>query len=352
VLNTTPAAGDGWATARSSTGHHDGVADIPDEVIRDLYAGTPEQFVATRDAAVAAARAAGDKALAAAIGALRKPTLGAWLVNVLALRRPDDLAGLFALGDELRAAQRDLRGADLRQLSARRHAVVAGLVERARQLAAGARPGASDAALPWDEVTATLNAALSDAETAVLVRAGRLLRTTAYAGFGEAPTTLWATPDEQETGPGTARPDRAAKGGGRAAEPGPPAHRKPTPADQRAAPDDRSARARERAHEQAREQAKEQAREQAEERARERAEERAAREADRRAREEYDLAAAGEEDVRGQLDEVEQALTELRGRKVDLQAELGRRRSQRQAAQRAVTAATRRLQRAQDNVLD
>src|SRR5512142_3207595 len=60
-----------------------------------LYALPPEQFVAARNEAVAAARKAGDRDTAEAVAALRKPTQAAWLVNLLALRRPDLIDELF-----------------------------------------------------------------------------------------------------------------------------------------------------------------------------------------------------------------------------------------------------------------
>lgn len=277
------------------------MADVGREVLRELYAEPPERFVAARDAAVAAARAEGDRALATAIGRLRKPTVGAWLVNLLAWHAPDDLAALYAVGDELRAAQRDLRGGDLRELSARRRSVVADLVARSRELAARARPG--DAALPWDEVTASLNAVLSDVDTAEQVRQGRLVRTTAYAGFGE-PDVAWAAAPAAPPRNPARDADRPKRAAAREAE--------------------RTAQA----------------------------ELRAARRDEERARGAYDDAAGAEDAARARLADVEAALAELRERKATAQAELNDRRAERQAAQRALTAATRRLQRARDRLPD
>ncbi|MFF3862653.1 hypothetical protein [Streptomyces sp. NPDC002209] len=48
-----------------------------ESVALELYGLRPSEFAAARDAYVAKAREAGDKQLAAAIGALRKPTLAA-----------------------------------------------------------------------------------------------------------------------------------------------------------------------------------------------------------------------------------------------------------------------------------
>jgi hypothetical protein len=162
------------------------VGDTLAEVSAQLYAVPPEEFVTARAQAVTQARAAGDRALADAIGKLRKPTVGAWLVNLLAHQRPDLVADLLALGDEMRRAQRELRGADLRELSQRRRETVSGLARQARALAVQAGRGVRDQ-LPLDEVEGTLVAALADSDVAEEVRAGRLAKTVAYAGFGEPP---------------------------------------------------------------------------------------------------------------------------------------------------------------------
>lgn len=155
-------------------------------VVARLYTASPEDFVAARTEAVKLAKASGDRTGAAEIGKLRKPTVGAWLVNLLAHRRPDLVAELLALGDELRAAQRDLRGAELRELSQRRRETVSALAREARALAVAAGRGVRDP-LPLAEVESTLIAALAEPTVAAEVRAGRLAKTVEYAGFGETP---------------------------------------------------------------------------------------------------------------------------------------------------------------------
>jgi hypothetical protein len=166
------------------------VADVPDQagVAADrLYAVPPRRFVAERDAAVAAARAAGDTATADALGRLRRPTVSAWLVNLLALRRPELLAGLAELAEALRSAQRDLDGGQLRELTARRRAAVSALVTEVRALALEVEPSLTDAKLPLGEVESTLAAALADPEAAAAIRSGRLLKSVTPDGFGELP---------------------------------------------------------------------------------------------------------------------------------------------------------------------
>lgn len=161
--------------------------DDPDQVADRLYTLPPKQFVAERDAAVAAARAAGDAGTAAALAKLRRPTVGAWLVNLLALRRPELVAELAELATALQTAQRELAGGQLRELGNQRRATVSALVATARSLAEQADPDLAGGKLPLAEVETTLNAALADREVAETVRTGRLTRAAAYEGFGELP---------------------------------------------------------------------------------------------------------------------------------------------------------------------
>src|SRR5438876_12376841 len=98
-----------------------------DRVAAELYALPPEEFTPARDKRAAEARAGGRAALATEIKALRKPTQGAWVVNLLARERPQDLGGLLDLGASLREAQAALQGDELRRLSAQRSQVVGAL---------------------------------------------------------------------------------------------------------------------------------------------------------------------------------------------------------------------------------
>src|SRR5947199_6813841 len=150
---------------------------VPDDVLDELYTAPPERFVAARDEAVTAARRAGDRRTAEAIGKLRKPTVAAWLVNLLARRRPELVDELLALGDALRTAQHELRGEQMRELSGQRRAAIGGLLGQARQLARESGRAGREA-LPLDEVEATLTAALAEPEVAEAVRSGLLTRAT------------------------------------------------------------------------------------------------------------------------------------------------------------------------------
>ena len=106
-----------------------------EEVADELYALPPEQFTAARNARALAAKAAGDREVAARIAALRKPTVLAWLVNLMVRELPEEIGGFLDLGDVLREATATLSGPELRQLSGQRHRLVQALVRQARELA-------------------------------------------------------------------------------------------------------------------------------------------------------------------------------------------------------------------------
>lgn len=160
-----------------------GVEQSPlDRIGDELYAGPPEEFVATRTDRAKQARSNGDRALATAIAALRRPSRSAWMVNQLARREPDGLTALLDLGQALRQAQEELSGPDLRRLSAERHRAVDALTRQAVALAAAQGSNATEAIRR--EIGRTLQAALADPSTATLVRAGRLSQPADYSGFG------------------------------------------------------------------------------------------------------------------------------------------------------------------------
>ncbi|HEY9294379.1 MAG TPA: hypothetical protein VIP98_24115 [Microlunatus sp.] len=153
-----------------------------DQVAAELYAAAPEDFTALRKSRADEARAAGDRALVKQITALRRPTRSAWIVNLLADQAADELTALLDLGAALAQAQQQLSGADLRKLSTQRHAAIAALVRRGSQLAEVRGHTPSEAT--QREVSATLQASLSDPTIADEVRQGRLSQPREYSGFG------------------------------------------------------------------------------------------------------------------------------------------------------------------------
>jgi hypothetical protein len=281
---------------------------VPEDIADRLYAAQPEGFVAARDEASAAAKAAGDTGLAKEIAKLRKPTIAAWLVNLLALRRPDLVAEFADLAEALRAAQRNLEGDQLRELSSQRRSAVSSLVNQARKLALEAEPGMESGKLPLADVEATLTAALSDTDVASQLRSGRLVRSVSYAGFGEVPRPRLRLVT------GGAAPTKAATTG------------KPTVA---AAPEaDADAEA-------------------AIDRVAVRRELAAARTGQKRADAELERAAAAEDDGARALAKIVAQIAELDKRRLAADEELSRRKLARKSAERAASAARRRVGEAQ-----
>jgi hypothetical protein len=180
-------------------------------IAQELYGLPMSEFTAARDREAAAARQAGDRALAGELKKLRRPTAGAWLTNQLVRQRGDDVTALLHLGAALRDAQARLATDDLRRLSLQGQQLVTALSREARQLrpAAGQRVG--EAAVR--EVEDTLHAALADPAASDAVRAGRLTSALSYAGFGSVDLSGVAPVQADSGGPpraGGAPPGRTA----------------------------------------------------------------------------------------------------------------------------------------------
>src|SRR4051794_10181136 len=193
-------------------------ADDFDPTADALYALSPRDFTAARDERAAELRKAGDRDGAAAIKALRKPTVTAWLANQLVRRHGDEVGPLLDLGAALREATATLSGPQLRELSRQRHQVIAALVAQARRLAAAeGQPVTEDAARGLEQ---TLTAALAHEAAGELLRSGRLTDALVPGGFGEAPTTAGARrpakPAKRATKP-TDDPEAAERAARRAA---------------------------------------------------------------------------------------------------------------------------------------
>jgi hypothetical protein len=206
---------DGSATSEAGGPEPD---DASFETIADeLYALPPDEFVPARDDRVAAAKEAGDRDLARALGRLRRPTKAAWLANLLARHRTEQLDGLVALARGLAQAQQELDGSALRALSGQRHRVVAAMARDAGRLAARRGETVNDGLVR--EVAGILDAALADPAVAEEIRAGRLTKTVRYSGFGP---TEGADRGEDMAAWAASAPQRHARrpGGGGAGEPG------------------------------------------------------------------------------------------------------------------------------------
>lgn len=164
------------------------------EAVDALYVLAPGDFTARRDELTKAARADRDRALAAAIAKLRRPTLSAWALNLLVREEPDLVQQLVELGALLREAQSGLDGPALKELDRQRRGVVGALARRAGALV-GEHGQRLDAELSR-QVEQSLGAALADPEAAAAVTSGQLTRPVDNVGFGvEVSPDAVAVPD-------------------------------------------------------------------------------------------------------------------------------------------------------------
>jgi hypothetical protein len=321
------------------------------QVADELYALAPTEFRTARDERARQARVDGDADLAEAVKKLRRPTVSAWLVNLLVREAPGQIRELLELGESLREAQQALAADRLRDLSAQRRQLVTALTQEAKRLAADASQSLS--AQVEREVQDTLEAALADSGIADAVGSGRLTRALSYAGLGEGvgvddAVAVWAAPAELQVAP-----SRDREHGGQAA----PAKRDAREA--AAGRGRRTAAEAERDRQETQAAQRERRQVEAAERERRRAEEaqRDLREAGQDAREAQDALDAVEREVTGAHDQhqaLQRRIEDLERQLDQLQAESGQdlrvlRQAQRRrdVAARALDGALRRLARAQ-----
>jgi hypothetical protein len=152
-----------------------------DAAVVELYGLPAGQFVAARNQLAKAVRDRGDEPTVAAIVALRKPTVAAWLANQLVRADPDGIHALTELGEQLRRTYLTADSARRRELTRQRHDLVGHLVHTASQRAAGGRRVTAQTA---ERLTETLDAALVDPGAAQLLRTGQLTSALRHVGFG------------------------------------------------------------------------------------------------------------------------------------------------------------------------
>ncbi|WP_351233891.1 hypothetical protein [Streptomyces sp. NPDC002133] len=145
-----------------------------ESVAHELYGLWPQDFMDARTEYAAAAGKAKDRALAAQIKALRRPTLAAWASNLLVRAQPDQVARLLKLGEGLREAHEQLDPDQLRELSRQQHQLIGELARQARRLTAEASHPVTETV--QREVEATLHAVLADPQAAREWASGRLAK--------------------------------------------------------------------------------------------------------------------------------------------------------------------------------
>lgn len=148
------------------------------DVARELLLVAPPDFVAERTARQRAVRKA-DRALATAIGKLRKPSPAAWVIDLLA--HDGALDDAVDLGPALRKAQADADPDAIRTLRRQRAEVVDALAQAGADLASDAGHPVSPAVL--EQVRSTIEAAMADPHAGAAVRSGLLVTALESVGF-------------------------------------------------------------------------------------------------------------------------------------------------------------------------
>jgi len=151
----------------------------------ELYALPLADFTPRRDALAKERKA--DKEVSGAIKALRKPSLAAWVVNLLVRREPEQVEQVLAVGAALREAQANLDGDELRALTRQRRQVTAAITTQARGLAGQVGVKVTEAVA--EQVEATLTAAMVDEGAAAAVRSGLLVAALSATGVESVDVT-------------------------------------------------------------------------------------------------------------------------------------------------------------------
>ena len=177
---------------------------LPDEAA-EVFRADPDGFVAARNDLAARLAADGRTDDAAAIKALRKPTVAVWALNQLHDRDAEGITALLDAGAELRAAQQaalssSKGGAErLRTATVARRAAVARLVESASGALTEAGRSADNQV---GAIAGALEVASFEADAGRELTSGTMQRMPdAPGGFGEV-FGLTAVPDseQEETG--------------------------------------------------------------------------------------------------------------------------------------------------------
>lgn len=146
----------------------------------ELYALSLPEFTPARDAL---AKEHKGTDLAAQLKKLKKPSLAAWVVNLLVRQDTEQVEQVLQVGAALREAQAAMSGDELRQLTRQRRQLTAAVTTQARRLAREAGQKVTDAVA--DQVEATLTAAMVDEDAGRAVRSGLLVAALSATGVDE-----------------------------------------------------------------------------------------------------------------------------------------------------------------------
>ena len=151
-----------------------------------LYALPLEEFTSERDELAKRVRKDGDRDAAAAVKALKKPSIAAWAVNQVQRDSPDDVRKLIDVTEELHRVYQGLSSVGarerLQEAADMQRDLIRSLVRCAAQLLEADGHSASEATL--GKVADTLRAAALDEDLREQLAQGRVVKEQRAAGLG------------------------------------------------------------------------------------------------------------------------------------------------------------------------
>ncbi len=151
-----------------------------------LYALPLEEFTRERDELAKQLRKDGDADAAAAVKALKKPSVAAWAVNQVQRDRPDEVRNLIDVTEELHRVHSKLSSAGARErleeAAAMQRDLIRSLVRCASEMLEASGHGATDATL--GKVADTLRAAAVDEDLREQLGRGRVVKEKRAASLG------------------------------------------------------------------------------------------------------------------------------------------------------------------------
>jgi uncharacterized phage infection (PIP) family protein YhgE len=150
------------------------------EIADELYALALGDFTPARNAKVKELKGT---ELAARVKSFKKPSLAAWVVNLLVRHETEQVEQVLTVGSALREAQASMSGDELRALTKQRRQLTAAVTTRARGLAREHGQKVTEAVA--DQVEATLTASMVDEGCGAAVRSGLLVVALSATGVDE-----------------------------------------------------------------------------------------------------------------------------------------------------------------------
>jgi hypothetical protein len=176
--------------------------EFPAEAL-ELYGIPPEEFTARRDELSRRMKEGGDDAGAKFVRGLKRPSVAAYLLNLVARQDPDQIERLLDAGERLRGAgSRD----EIQKAQGDRQSLISAVTRSALSVASD--EGRSVSASLKEKVSETLLAVATDEEARILLSEGRLTREVAPGSLGPAAVFEFSPEAEPTPKPSDERADR------------------------------------------------------------------------------------------------------------------------------------------------